>query len=95
LQNEVDSGQCEAYANIREAMLAAKPNEPCHLCEGTGVRKPIPEWGAGDLTKGGLKCNACDGTGSVRPWDTQYPFSVENVREFIAFLRECDGFEIN
>jgi hypothetical protein len=94
LQAEIDSGRCDAFAKIRDAELAAIPNEVCRLCDGTGVRKPIPEVGAGDLKRGGLKCNACEGTGSVRPSTTYYPFDVDNVRQFIAFLRESGGFEI-
>jgi hypothetical protein len=89
LQAEIDSGRCAAYAAIREAELTALPSEPCDLCDGTGKRKPAPARGAG-----GVICNNCDGTGSVRPWETRYPFAVENVREFVAFLRECGGFEI-
>jgi hypothetical protein len=34
------------------------------------------------------------GTGYVRPDCTDYPFSIENVKEFVAFLKECGGFEI-
>jgi hypothetical protein len=53
---------------------------------------PEPEIGAGDPNNGGIKCNGCDGTGTVRPWATNYPFSVEKVEKFVAFLRECGGF---
>ena len=40
------------------------------------------------------KCNGCDGKGERRPWDTHYPFSVENVQEFCDFLETCGGFAI-
>jgi hypothetical protein len=64
------------------------------MCEGTDTRKPAPERGAGDPNKDGIPCNRCDGHGYTRPWATNYHFSVENVREFVTFLRGCGGFEI-
>jgi hypothetical protein len=93
LQAEVDAGRAAAHEKRYASEQEMTPNEPCDLCEGTGTRKPIPERGAGDIATG-IKCNACGGTGHVRPWSTQYPFSVENVVEFIAFLKGCGGFKI-
>jgi len=49
--------------------------------------------GPGDM-KTGVKCNACRGEGFTRPFAAHYPFTVENVRNFVAFLRECGGFQI-
>lgn len=40
------------------------------------------------------KCGGCDGKGERRPWDTHYPFSVDNVREFAEFCKNSGGFEI-
>jgi hypothetical protein len=94
LQEEIDSGRCEAYAKIRDAELSALPNEACKTCDGTGTRKPVPECGAGDIATG-IKCNGCNGSGSVRPYACEYPFAVENVQAFITFLRGCGGFAIH
>jgi hypothetical protein len=94
LQKEIDSGRTAAYAKCRESELEMAPDERCFLCEGTGTRKPVPECGAGDPTKGGIPCNGCAGHGYTRAWATKYHFSVENVREFVTFLRGCGGFEI-
>jgi hypothetical protein len=52
------------------------------------------ELGAGDPANGGIKCNACNGEGYVRPWATWYAFEVENVQEFVTFLRASGGFAI-
>jgi hypothetical protein len=94
LQAEIDSGRTATYQKIYTSHLEQTPNEPCSLCEGTGTRLPVPHRGAGDPTTTGIRCNGCDATGYVRPFDTQYPFSVENVQEFVLFLRACGGFEI-
>jgi hypothetical protein len=93
LQAEIDSGRCERRARIYTSAQEAEPDVTCDLCDGTGTRKPFPERGAGDLASG-IRCNACAGEGHVRARSTHYPFDVENVREFVAFLRGCGGFAI-
>jgi hypothetical protein len=93
LDIEIKDGRCERYAQIFSSEQEMAPDEPCFLCESTGTRKPIPQRGAGDAITG-IVCNCCHGKGTIRPWWTQYPFSVENVRKFIVFLRGCGGFRI-
>lgn len=93
LHGEIESGRALAYEKRFTSKQEMTPDVPCDLCGGTGTRKPIPERGAGDF-KTGIRCNACHGNGHVRPWSTEYPFSVDNVREFVTFLRGCGGFEI-
>lgn len=94
LQIEIDSGRAERYRLMRVSVIEMMPDEQCDLCEGTGVRKAVPQAGAGDLRDGGIKCNGCDGKGFKRPWAASYPFSVENVQEFVTFLRGSGGFKI-
>jgi len=55
---------------------------------------PRKHSGAGDLKEGGIKCNGCQGSGYVRPSICHFPFSTENVADFMAFLRESGGFVI-
>ena len=106
LQSEIDSGRCRKYQLAYDERLAALPDEICALCEGTGIRsdKVGVEYGQNTKvlssdhpTRPGQMgwCNGCDGTGTKRPFDTYYPFEVENVQEFVEFLRGCDGFEIH
>jgi hypothetical protein len=85
----LDSGETEQHAQAYKAYLDSLPPEPCRICGGTGHRAPPPETGPGSLS-----CNGCNGQGSVTNFSTHYPFSVENVREFEAFLRDCGGFRI-
>ena len=95
LQQEIDSGRTERFALIHAAEQELTPNDPCDLCKGTGILRPpaAGECGAGDMLIG-IKCNACDGNGFVPAFSTYYPFSVDNVRNFVAFLRGCGGFSI-
>jgi hypothetical protein len=95
LQAELDSGRTARYEIIYRSKLESLPDEPCEICAGTGTRKPVPECGAGDPKTDGTPCNPCNATGYVRPWESHYPFSADNVREFVDFLRKCDGFGIH
>jgi len=85
----LDSGETLQYAQAYKQRLDALPLEPCDICGATGHRAEPPATGPGPLP-----CNGCNGQGSVPNFSTHYPFSVENVREFVAFLRDCGGFRI-
>ncbi len=89
LQAEIDAGRTAQYAQTFTDQLKATPDEVCWICGGTGYRQSPPVCGPGDKP-----CNGCDSTGKVRPIDCWYHFSVENVQEFVRFLRDCGGFEI-
>jgi hypothetical protein len=39
-------------------------------------------------------CNGCHGAGNNPDWRTRYPASLEAVQEWVAFLKDCGGFEI-
>lgn len=65
------------------------PEEDCTICDATGKRKEPPLSGAGDT-----HCNGCNGTGKKKAWESNYPFSAENVEEFVSFLSESGGIEI-
>lgn len=90
LQAELDAGRTAAFEKEYMAGLKAMPDEKCKICGGKGKRANPPVCGPGVLP-----CNGCDHTGKVRPSQCSYPFSAENVQEFVNFLRDCGGFEIN
>lgn len=105
LQAEIDTRRCAKYAARYQREIAAIPSERCDLCGGSGVRsdtvgvsnrfhlQKIDKVGHPRFGQTGW-CNACDGTGETEPSAKYYPFSVENVQEFVTFLRGCGGFEI-
>lgn len=86
LQARIDSGLCADDLFEYRDSLDAMPDEVCDLCGGTGKRSDMV------VTNG---CNKCLGKGSVRPMDTWYTLDMDDITEFIAFLRDCGGFEIN
>lgn len=85
LRTKIKNGEAKRYEDSYTKRLAAIPDELCEFCKGTGKRSDMPKQ---------PKCNGCEGKGKRRPSDTWYPFSVENVQQFAAFLDECGGFEI-
>jgi hypothetical protein len=86
LQAKIDDGSCAKFERDRKEALELMPDEECYLCKGTGTRNDAIRQGT---------CNKCKGVGHVRPMDTWYGFSVQNVQEFANFLRDCGGFEID
>lgn len=101
----IEDGTVARYVALRNAALAALPDERCRLCDGTGIRTDATGKAAGMHTKlianpGHPRhgqtgtCNGCDGRGTHRPFATNYDVDVNDVREFAAFLAACGGFEI-
>lgn len=85
LTEDIESGNAERYCLERNAALGAMEDELCELCAGTGKRDDA-------IFKG--KCNGCEGTGKVRPWQTHYGLSLESITGFRDFLAACGGFKI-
>jgi len=80
---------CEA-TGTRKALPEIVPGDEDKLFP--RYKGPI-EIGAGDPATG-FKCNGCNGEGYTRPDACRYGFSVENVQEFVTFLRSSGGFVI-
>lgn len=92
LDSKLADGTIGRMIADRERYLENLPDEPCHLCHGKGVRSDDLAvengWDKGP-------CNACEGSGTQRPWETHYPQDEANVREFADFLKACGGFNIH
>lgn len=85
LRAEIKKGKTKDYEWDYTWKLVRMPDIKCKLCNGTGKRND-------EHVKG--ECNACNGLGHERPFETNYPFSVENVKEFAEFCENSGGFEI-
>ncbi len=83
LQEEIDNGHCKAYEDSYKKWQAELPKEPCSRCNGNN---------RGNNKK--KECNICDKTGEQEDWNASYPFNVENVQNFVNFLKECGGMSI-
>lgn len=85
LDAELKSGRTAKYSKAYAMRLKSLPLVPCEICKGSGRRND-------NVIKG--KCNGCEGTGKRKAWETNYPFSVANVREFARYCRKSGGFKI-
>lgn len=106
LKGEIYSDATAKYEARYNARLAALPRHECNLCNGTGIRtdgvgvdmgmpkKELPVEVQILVGRTHGWCNSCNGEGTTEDWETSYPFSSDNVLEFIDFLDECGGFSI-
>lgn len=110
IEQDIADGGMKKWEDEYMANLNALPDKECHCVkeEKEGMSKvmvgietmarkagavlsggEIEPWAAPDPN-----CGSCKGTGSVRPFDTNYPFEVTNMAEFGKFLKGCGGFEV-
>lgn len=80
----LDQHMVNEYAAEFKKRKASWPDRECDICNGTGYRN-----------YGGAReqCSGCLGQGVVRP-STRYSFTEETVKQFVGFLRCCDGFKV-
>lgn len=104
--NDIADGTVEQYARQRLMQLSELPRETCQWCRGTGIRTdeigtergmdnellPVETQMLVGRTNG--TCNACSGIGTKENWAINYGFSVDNVKDFAEFLKDCGGFQI-
>lgn len=96
LQSEINGGRTRSYAKEYMLTIDALPDIKCNLCNGTGQRVVTAAmWSMTGETPGLHRiCTKCEGEGMIRPDDTLYPFSVENVQRFADFCLASGGFEV-
>lgn len=88
------SGEVAETEKAYNEAMDALPDEPCELCNGTGVRPGGKEEFGEAWFNSCHGCNGCMGKGTKRPSSTFYAFDEENVREFAKFCKESGGFKI-
>lgn len=106
LQAELESGRTAEYERKHNEFRASLPREDCQFCGATGIRtdevgvemgmptKALDEAEAILTGRTHGWCNACRGVGTTESWQSSYPFSADNVREFAEFCAESGGFQI-
>lgn len=99
LKQDIESGVTKKFSEDYQKYIDTLPLETCSFCEGTG----IPKLTAINILVDSLldiqqesekKCAKCDGSGQSESWAKNYPFSVDNVKEFADFCINSGGFSI-
>lgn len=85
LQHSIDTSYAEFYISQRNLEIENTPSETCDLCQGSGVRIFNDE---------SITCNGCEGKGERKNISTWYKLDIENIKNFIEFLKNCGGFKI-
>jgi hypothetical protein len=85
LEEKLEAGVIARFIAMRNSENELLQNEECQHCRGAGIRND-------EYVRG--TCNGCGGSGFVRPFITHYRCGLEDVAEFINFLRDSGGFKI-
>jgi hypothetical protein len=92
LTKAVTDGDAAQAEQEYSAAIAAKPDQVCYRCSGTGLA--LPPAGVRRRDPGHAECQACGGKGMCPPSEAWYEFSAENVMNFAKFCLGSGGFEI-
>jgi hypothetical protein len=87
LTEAIASDKHKEYEEVYYRELNKLPDEPCTSCKG----KCFIYVEAKDKIE---ECLSCKGTGLRKNWDSNYPFSHENVEKFVKFLSMSGGIQI-
>ena len=89
LQKLLKNGAVARYELAYTKEMEEMPDESCEYCNKTGIRTSK----IGEVEEKHT-CNVCGGKGSLRPFVTNYPFKQDNVKRFVEFLENNNGFKI-
>lgn len=89
LRISVENGNTKKYEKKYINQINNLPDVECASCKGTGKQHVY------HIPNSSKKCNSCDGAGKRRPFECSYPFSEENVKDFIEFAENSGGFIIS
>lgn len=87
------NNKLEDFEDKHTKYLKSIPKVDCSVCNGTGLRND--DIGIVARSKNPeYTCNGCSGEGKRDDFETHYPFSASNVRDFAKFCNNSGGFEI-
>jgi hypothetical protein len=90
LLQDIENGSAQKYDESYKAYLDSLDKETCDNCLGTGIAKYNIELSQ-PLER---ECHLCDGAGKRDPWVKNYPFDIDNLKEFATFCINSGGFNI-
>jgi len=87
---DIENGSAQKYNEEYTSHLDSLEKETCANCSGTGIAKYNVELSQ-PLER---ECHVCDGLGKRDPWAKNYPFDIDNLKEFATFCINSGGFSI-
>jgi len=93
IKKDLDNGNALKYEEEYKEWQASLSKETCPFCQGTKIIKFKSNEDGIELEKE-RSCNNCDENGLANPWGLNYPFSLDNLKEWQKFLDSCGGFNI-
>lgn len=91
----IEDGTLLSWAKEYEEHIKSLPLQKCTYCDQTGLRTwPANTWQNETDSPIVKPCNVCKGEGEYANDLSSYPFSIENVHNFLKFLESSGGFEI-
>lgn len=93
LRQDYHSGLAKEYEQRYMKALDQLPVRDCEVCKTTGVLNVVYSV-SGTTQEQSQVCGNCGGTGKAKDFNTNYPFSAENVKEFAEFCINSGGFSI-
>lgn len=106
IQNDIKTGFLSEWEENYNKWRSELPLEDCTYCNSTGIRTDAigiqngyhdkelsPELQILYGRQFGT-CNACEGAGKTESFLVNYPFSIDNVKNFVKFLSASGGFTI-
>ena len=91
LEDSISSGFFQDYKNQFEFEKINASKDSCYSCKGVGHHSKGVIVQGDEMVE---NCRSCKGTGLVDSSRSMRMFEIENVREFIDFLKNCGGFQI-
>jgi len=93
IKKDLESGEAQLYHDMYLRYQALLPKEVCSICQGTKIHK-YKSVNNGLAIEEERICNNCDEKGMRESWMKNYPFSLDNLKEWQEFLDNCGGFNI-
>jgi hypothetical protein len=97
IQAEIETGRARSYVRAYQHELENAPDVPCLLCKGTGkcAARMMWAWKPEAVPPDGMvECNGCNGYGTHRPTQCNYPLHLKDIQRLADFLIHSGGFEV-
>jgi len=94
IEKDLANGRAAKYEKEYKEWQESLVKETCTVCSGSKIIKFKSSQDGVELEQE-RPCGNCDENGLAEPWGLNYPFSLDNLKEWQEFLDNCGGFNIH